>query len=125
MKAAEFLSQHHAANGHRPFASSIAALPSRFQSGAAHGIRMRVHVATTGPEPGNWMVAVEGGVCRVMLGSVPHPDARLYTDSEIGHSILSGGLSIEEALTNRLLDYDGDPEQLRRFGTCFQFGESS
>ena len=72
---------------------------------------MRVHVATTGPEPGNWLIAVDGDVCRVMLGSVPDPDARLYTDSEIGHSILNGGLSIDEALASRLLDFDGDPRR--------------
>jgi hypothetical protein len=123
MKTAEFLAQHQAATGCRPFASSIAALPSKFLPGAAPGIRMRVHVATTGPEPGNWLVAVEGGVCRVMVGSVPEPDARLYTDSDIGHSILNGGLSIDDALASRLLDYDGDPGELRRFGACFQLGE--
>lgn len=125
MNTAEFLAQHQAAAGLRPFASSIAALPLRFLSGAAAGIRMRVHVATTGPEPGNWLIAVEGDVCRVMLGSVPDPDARLYTDSEIGHSILNGGLSIDEAVASRLLDFDGDPRKLRRFGACFQFGGPS
>jgi hypothetical protein len=125
MNTAEFLTQHQAATGLRPFASSIAALPSRFLPGLAAGIRMRVHVATTGPEPGNWLVAIGSGVCRVMVGSVPEPDARLYTDSEIGHSILNGGLSIDEALASRLLDYDGDPRELRRFGACFQFGGRS
>jgi hypothetical protein len=123
MNTAELLARHQAAADYRPFASSIAVLPSRFQPGAAPGMRMRVHVATTGPEPGNWLIAVEGGVCRVFLGSVPRPDARLYTDSQIGHSILNGGLSIEEALASGLLDYDGDPRELRRFGACFQFGE--
>jgi hypothetical protein len=123
MSTAEFLAKHQAASADRPFASSIAALPLSFQPGADPGIRMRVHVATTGPEPGNWLVAVEGGTCRVMVGSVPEPDARLFTDSEIGHSILNGGLSIDEALASRLLDYDGDPRELRRFGACFQFGE--
>jgi hypothetical protein len=123
MNTAELLAQHQATAGFRPFASSIAALPLRFLPGTARGIHMRVHVATTGPEPGNWLVALAGGVCRVMLGSVPEPDARLYTDSEIGHSILNGSLSIDEALASRLLDYDGDPRELRRFGACFQFGE--
>jgi len=124
MKTAELLALHHAAAGYRPFASSIVALPSRFLPAVAPGLRMRVHVATTGPEPGNWLVAVEDGVCSVMLGSLPEPDARLYTDSDIGHSILSGGLSIEQALASRLLDYDGDLGALRRFGACFRLGES-
>jgi hypothetical protein len=115
---------HFQARPNRPFASSIAALPHRFLPGAAAGIRMRVHVATTGPEPGNWLVAIDRGVCRVLLGSVPEPDARLYTDSDIGHSILNGRLSTDEALTSRLLDYDGDPEQLRGFGACFRLGDA-
>lgn len=122
MKTAEILAQHPVSVGRRPFAASIAVLPFRFQPGAAPGIRMRVHVATTGPEPGNWLVAVADGVCRVMMGSIPEPDARLYTDSEIGHSILSGRLSVNEAVASRLLDYDGDPAELRRFGACFKFG---
>ncbi len=123
MKTAEYLARHHAATGFRPFASSITALPLRILPSAARDIHMRVHVATTGPEPGNWLVSLKNGVCRVMLGSVPEPDARLYTDSEIGHSILNGGLSVDEALASRLLDYEGDPRELRRFGACFQFGE--
>ena len=123
MNSAELVARHQAAAGLRPFASSIIRLPSRFLPGAARGIRMRVHVATTGPEPGNWLVSLRDGVCRVMLGSVPEPDARLYTDSEIGHSILNGGLSVDEAVASRLLDYDGDPRKLRHFGACFQFGE--
>jgi len=118
----ELLNRHQAAAAHRPFASSIAALPLKFLAGAAAGIRMRVHIATTGPEPGNWLVDVDGRVCRVLLGSIPEPDARLYTDSEIGHSILNGDLSIQEALASRLLDYDGDPRELRRFAACFQIG---
>jgi hypothetical protein len=125
MNTAELLAQHQATTGYRPFASSIAVLPSRFLPGVAQGIRMRVHVATTGPEPGNWLVTVGGGVCRVMVGSIPEPDARLYTDSEIGHSILNGSLSIDEAVASRLLDFDGDPRKLRRFGACFQFGGPS
>lgn len=109
----------------RPFADSIAALPLSFQPGVAADIRMRVHVATTGPEPGNWLIVVEGGECGVFIGSVPRPDARLYTDSEIGRSILAGEVSIVQALTRGLLDYDGDPVALRRFGACFEFGEST
>jgi hypothetical protein len=106
----------------RPFASSIARLPLRFRPGRAAGISMRVHVATTGPEPGNWLIAIDGLVCRVFLGSITSPDARLYTSSEIGTEILSGALSIGEAVARRLLDYDGDIEALRRFAACFQLG---
>jgi hypothetical protein len=120
MNSAEQLIQHQAAAGDRPFASSFAALPLRFLPGAAAGIRMRVHVATTGPEPGNWLVAIDETACRVFQGSVASPDARLYTDSEIGAAVLNGELSVAEAVASRLLDYDGDPDQLRGFGACFR-----
>jgi hypothetical protein len=120
MNSAEQLIQHQAAAVDRPFASSIARLPLRFRPDAAAGIRMRVHVATTGPEPGNWLVAIDETACRVFQGSVASPDARLYTDSEIGASVLNGVLTVAEALASRLLDYDGDPEQLRGFGACFR-----
>ena len=108
--------------GHRPFASSIACLPLRFRPDYAPGIRMQVHVATTGPEPGNWLIAIDKGICHVFTGSIASPDARLYTSSEIGTEILSGALSIGEAVAGRLLDYDGDIEALRRFAACFQLG---
>jgi len=108
--------------GRKPFASSIACLPLRFRPDHAPGIRMQVHVATTGPEPGNWLIAIDEGICRVFLGSITSPDARLYTSSEIGANILSGALSVGEALASGLLDYDGDREALRRFAACFQLG---
>jgi hypothetical protein len=86
---------------------------------------MHVHVATTGPEPGNWLISIANRTCRVFLGSVTTPDARLFTASDVGHSILTGELPIEEALSNGLLDYDGDPAELRRFVACFEFGGSA
>jgi hypothetical protein len=124
MNSAEQLIQHRAAALNRPFAASIARLPLRFRPGAAPATRMRVQVATTGPEPGNWLVAVDESACRVFQGSVASPDARLYTDSEIGAAVLNGALSVADALTSRLLDYDGDPEQLRGFRACFQLGDA-
>ncbi len=124
MTGAEALVKHAATADNRPFAASIARLPLRFRPGAARDIRMQVHVATTGPEPGNWLVAVAENTCRVLQGSVATPDARLFTDSDIGHSIITGQLSVGAALASRLLDYDGDDEELRRFGACFEFGGS-
>jgi hypothetical protein len=85
---------------------------------------MQVHVATTGPEPGNWLISIVNRTCRVFVGSVATPDARLFTSSDVGHSILNGDLPIDEALLTGLLDYDGDPVELRRFGACFEFGGS-
>lgn len=106
----------------RPFASAIALLPSMFRPTCRPSVRMRVHVATTGPEPGNWLIAIDERGCRVFPGFIATPDARLYTDSEIGHSILTGGTTIGEALRSRLLDYEGDLDKLRHFRACFQFG---
>ena len=124
MNSAEQLIQHQAAVLDRPFAASIARLPLRFRPGAAPGTRMRVHVATTGPEPGNWLVAIDETGCRVFLGSVASPDARLYTDSDIGAAVLNGALSVADALASRLLDYDGNPELLRGFRDCFLLGDA-
>jgi hypothetical protein len=122
MSGPELLVTHAAAAGDRPFAASIARLPFKFRPGSSSGVRMQVHVATTGPEPGNWLVSVDKRTCRVFSGSVATPDARLFTSSDVGCSILSGDLSVDEALLTGLLDYDGDPVELRRFGTCFEFG---
>jgi hypothetical protein len=122
MSGAEALVRHAAIAADKPFAATIAQLPSRFRQKAASGMSMRVHLATTGPEPGNWLISVDESACRVFVGSVLEPDARLYTDSDIGHSIISGMLSVDEALTSRLLDYDGDPGVLQRFRSCFEFG---
>jgi hypothetical protein len=122
MTGAEALLKHAAAVKDKPFAASFARLPLRFRSSRAPGLRMQVHVATTGPEPGNWLISVDDDNCRVFVGSVATPDARLFTSSDIGHSILHGELPLDEALTAGLLDYDGDPVALRRFSECFEFG---
>lgn len=124
MNSAEQLVQRQAAAVDRPFAASIAHLPLRFRPRAAPSTRMRVHLATTGPEPGNWLIAIDETACRVFLGSVASPDARLYTDSEIGAAVLNGALSVAEALASRLIYYDGDPRQMRGFGACFRFGDA-
>lgn len=124
----------HAASRGAPFASSITALPSRFRPPTPTGDtflpnnfdrprRMRVNLATCGPEAGNWVIAIDNGACRVLAGSVSAPDARLYTDSDIGHAIISGSLSLDQALESRLLDYDGDPAHLAQLRACFRFGE--
>jgi hypothetical protein len=123
MTGAEALLRHLATADDRPFAAAMACLPSAFRPGTAEELRLEVQVATTGPEPGNWLISVRDSICRVLVGSVLVPDARLFTDSEIGHSILTGRLTVDEALSSRLLDYDGDPAALRRFRTCFEFGD--
>jgi hypothetical protein len=120
MTGAEVLAQHVAALG-RPFAASIAALPARFTPDDA-ALTMFVHIATTGSEPGNWMVSIDRNACRVFLGSVAAPHARVFTSSDVGHLILTGRLSIERAIALGILDYDGDPAALRRFAGCFDFG---
>jgi hypothetical protein len=86
---------------------------------------MKIHIAATGPEPGNWLVAIDDGACEVLSGSIADPDARLHTPSDIGHSILSGSLPVGEALAGGLLCYEGDPDLLRRFRSCFHLGEST
>lgn len=102
----------------KPFASSMNALPHRFRPSVGARLRARVHVATTGPEPGNWLIAIDGEQCRIFTGSIPSPDARVYTDSEIGQTILEGGQSLRSAIESRLLDYDGDIESLRSVAAC-------
>jgi hypothetical protein len=121
--SAEALLKHMAMANNRPFAAAMSGLPSTFRPGAANDMRMQVQVATTGPEPGNWLISIGDKICRVLVGSVPTPDALLFTDSDVGHSILTGGLTVEQALSSRLLDYNGDLAGLRRFRACFEFGD--
>lgn len=125
MTGAEALVHYAAAAKDRPFAADMARLPLRFRSAIASGMRLQVNIVTTGPEPGSWLVSVDKDACRVFMGSVASPDARLFTSSDVGHSILNGELPINEALLTGLLDYDGDPVELRRFGACFEFGGSA
>lgn len=110
---------------HRPLASGIAGLPLQFRPHRARDMSTHVQVATTGPEPGNWLITVAEGVCRVFPGSIASPDARLYASSETGAEVLSGTQSIAEAVARRLVHYDGDREALRRFAACFRLGGTS
>jgi hypothetical protein len=107
----------------RPFAFSMRSLPHRFRPRSGHHVPVRVHVATTGPEPGNWLIAIDANQCRVFDGSTPEPDARVYTDSTIGAAILSGDQSLAAAIASRLLDYDGDLEVLRSVAACLGLEE--
>jgi hypothetical protein len=120
MSGAEILVQYAAAAGGQ-FASSIAALPEKFRPGSATS-PIDVHIATTGSEPGNWMVSIGSASCRVFLGALATAHARVFTSSEVGHSIITGRLSIEDAISLGVLDFDGDGNALRRFAGCFDFG---
>jgi len=115
---------HYAAQQSRPFATGMADLPARFLPQQASGLDIRVNVSTTGPEPGNWLIAIRESACDVLVGSVPEPTVRLYTDSVIGHWILSGRLSLDEAVLGGLLHFDGDPAHLETLRRCFQFGQA-
>lgn len=103
----------------RPFASRIADLPSRFRPDPWDTRRVHVHVATTGPEPGNWLIAVDGSKCAVFKGSLPTSEARVYTDSEIGVAVLDGVMSLRNAVDSRLVDFDGDVAVLRYLARSF------
>ena len=98
----------------RPLSARLADLPRRFQSAGPRGASGSVHLAVNGPEPGNWLITLAGDRCRVLAGSVPDPEARVYTDSEIALAVLDGAVTLEEAVRARLVDYDGDPGILRR-----------
>jgi hypothetical protein len=97
----------------------MARLPLQFRPGGAVNERLRVHIATTGPEPGNWLISIDGPRCQVFPGGVHDPDARVYTASDIGHQILGGITSLAEAIAGRLVDFDGDRYALRRLAASF------
>jgi hypothetical protein len=108
----------------RPFADGLAAVPRRFACPNGAPRRMRVHIATNGREPGNWLISVDNERCGVFEGSVPSPDARLYTDSDIGAGILQGRVALDEAISAGLLDWDGDREVLYSLAACLGLGGS-
>jgi hypothetical protein len=97
----------------------MAKLPLQFRPGTAASERLRVHIAITGPEPGNWLISIDGSRCQVFRGSVHDPDARVYTASDIGHQILNGITSLADAIAGRLIDFDGDRYALRRLAKSF------
>jgi hypothetical protein len=95
------------------FSDHIHLLPLRFRPVQGASDPVTVHVATTGPEPGNWLIAIDAERCRVFDGSLPEPDARVFTCSEVGQAILQGSHRLGDAIESRLLDYEGDVDSLR------------
>lgn len=105
---------------HGPFASRVTNLPSRFRPVRSPApSRIRIHLATTGPEPGNWLISITGDDCRVFKGSLLAHEARVYTASDIGIAILDGLMPLRDALGARLVDYEGDIEALRYVAASF------
>lgn len=98
----------------RPLADRISKLPARYEPASGEAAALRVNLSTTGPEPGNWLIAVEGTRCAVFEGSVPLPDAWVFTDSDIAVQVLDGVTTLRQALEERLVDFDGDAAALRQ-----------
>ena len=101
------------------FAEAIRSLPRAFRPEQAADGGARVHVAATGPEPGNWMITVREGKCTVEKGAIPGVRPVIHVPSDVWLLIARRELAPEEAMSQGLLYFDGEPEVFHKLRSWF------
>jgi hypothetical protein len=107
------------AHASTPFARAIQSLPLAFRADRARGGSARVHIATTGPEPGNWMLTVSGGKCVIEKGATPGMRPVVHVPSDVWVLIARRQLDPLVALDQGLLHFEGEPELFHKLRSWF------
>ncbi len=84
------------------------ALPGRLDAEAAEGLNAVYQFDLSGPQGGQYYLAIEGGVCTVMQGAHPDPHVTLAMSGEDAAKILTGQLSGQMAAMSGRLSVSGD-----------------
>jgi DNA-binding HxlR family transcriptional regulator/putative sterol carrier protein len=106
-----------------PIASAVSivlALPSRFDAGAAHGLRAGYELRL-GED--RFRVEVADDEIEVARGSADQADATIDTDPDTLNAVLWGGRSIADAKRSGKLTIEGDKKAVERFVRLFPIPE--
>jgi putative sterol carrier protein len=83
-------------------------MPKAFVPEKAEGVEAVVQYHLTGEEPGDWIVCIGGGVCRVERGVAEDPKLTLSAGSQDYLDILTGKLNAMSAFAGGKLKLKGD-----------------
>lgn len=117
--------QQPAANGGRPslpasMGSAMRLLPRLFRPEKARDAAAVVHISTVGPEPGNWLLTIRDGHCRVDEGSIVNPSLTINAPSDIWLKIMRQELDGASAYRNGEFAFSGDGRVLARLQDWFE-----
>ena len=84
------------------------ALPARFKSEKSSGIDIVAQINITGPEGGNWTVAIKDQKLQVTEGTNPSPTVTLKMNEIDFMEMVNGKLSAEKAFFTGRVQFKGD-----------------
>lgn len=102
------------------FNEAMKALPEAFKAERAAGASAVVQISASGPEPGNWVVTVNGGRCAVEEGTVESPNVTINTPSDVWLKIMRRELDGATAFMSGQFAFSGDMGILMQFGSWFE-----
>jgi hypothetical protein len=105
------------------FAAAVQELPRRFLNSSPRPVG--IHLAVNGPEPGNWLVRISAGACRVYRGFTPDADATVHLPSDVGLAIASGRLPPAAAYARGEIAVEGDVRAAAAFARAFAWEETN
>ena len=84
------------------------ALPARFKPEKSAGIDVVAQINVTGPEGGNWTVAVKDQKVQIMEGTHPSPSLTLKMNEKDFMDLVNGRLSAEKAFFTGRVQFKGN-----------------
>ncbi len=102
------------------FSQAMKALPQAFKAQRAGGTNAVVQIVAGGPEPGNWVITVNGGGCAVEEAIAPSPNVTINTPSDVWLKIMRRELDGATAFMSGQFTFSGDMGILMQFGSWFE-----
>ncbi len=102
------------------FQEAMQALPQAFKAERAGGTAAVVQIAASGPEPGDWIITINGGICSVEQGTAASPNVTINTPSDVWLKIMRRELDGASAFMSGQFSFSGDMGILMQFGSWFE-----
>jgi putative sterol carrier protein len=102
------------------FGQAMRSLPLYFRPEKAGDARAVVHISTVGPAPGNWLVTVRDGQCRVDEGSVVNPSLVINAPSDVWLKIMRREIDGAKAYERGEFAFSGDAGVLMQLEDWFE-----
>ena len=102
------------------FKEAMQALAQAFKAERAAGTNAVVQIVASGPEPGNWVITVNGGRCAVEEATVVSPSVTINTPSDVWLKIMRRELDGATAFMSGQFTFSGDMGILMQFGSWFE-----
>ncbi len=96
-------------------------MPEYFQADKAAGLDLVFQYRITGPDGGEWHVAIKDAVCEVFEGAHAQPTTTIIMSDEDFVALISGQLNAMQAFTSGRLKVEGDIMKSQLIEKLFKF----